>query len=173
MVRTTADPRASWPTFNARCVKSMRRSPSRSQDTRSGPRGLSGDANVRHATARGVLDRCQHPHARRSLRRAVFVGGLAGDARSPYAAPSVPGTRHSKAGLHRCLPPDCRRCRGRRHRGHLLSRALATFLFGVESTDPTTLSASEYCSLSVALLACWVPTQRAAQIDPLEALRSE
>ena len=55
----------------------------------------------------------------------------------------------------------------------LLSRALATFLFGVESTDPTTLISVGLLFAAVALLACWVPTQRAAQIDPLEALRSE
>jgi len=55
----------------------------------------------------------------------------------------------------------------------LLSRALATFLFGVESTDPTTLISVGILFAAVALLACWVPTQRAAQIDPLEALRSE
>ena len=55
----------------------------------------------------------------------------------------------------------------------LLSRALATFLFGVESTDPTTLLSVGILFAVVALLACWVPTQRAAQIDPLEALRSE
>ena len=28
------------------------------------------------------------------------------------------GRRHPQAGLHRCLPPDCRRCRGGRRRGH-------------------------------------------------------
>jgi putative ABC transport system permease protein len=55
----------------------------------------------------------------------------------------------------------------------LLSRALATFLFGVESTDPATLLSVGILFAVVALLACWVPTQRAAQIDPLEALRSE
>lgn len=55
----------------------------------------------------------------------------------------------------------------------LLSRALATFLFGVESTDPTTLISVGVLFAAVALLACWVPTQRAAQINPLEALRSE
>jgi putative ABC transport system permease protein len=55
----------------------------------------------------------------------------------------------------------------------VLSRALATFLFGVESTDPTTLMSVGLLFAVVALLACWVPTYRAAQIDALEALRSE
>jgi putative ABC transport system permease protein len=55
----------------------------------------------------------------------------------------------------------------------VLSRVLATFLFGVESTDPTTLISVGLLFAIVALLACWVPTHRAAQIDPLEALRSE
>jgi putative ABC transport system permease protein len=55
----------------------------------------------------------------------------------------------------------------------VLSRALASFLFGVESTDPTTLVSVGLLFAVVALLACWVPTHRAAKIDPLEALRSE
>jgi len=55
----------------------------------------------------------------------------------------------------------------------VLSRALATFLFGVQSTNPTTLISVGALFAAVALLACWVPTQRAAQIDRLEALRSE
>jgi ABC-type lipoprotein release transport system permease subunit len=55
----------------------------------------------------------------------------------------------------------------------VLSRALATFLFGVESTDPATLISVGMLFAVVALVACWVPTHRAAQIDPLEALRSE
>jgi putative ABC transport system permease protein len=55
----------------------------------------------------------------------------------------------------------------------VLSRALTTFLFQVEATDPATLAAVGLLFGVVALLACWMPTQRAAQIDALEALRSE
>jgi len=55
----------------------------------------------------------------------------------------------------------------------ILSRALTTFLFEVESTDLTTLAGVGLLFGIVALLACWMPTHRAAQIDPLEALRSE
>jgi putative ABC transport system permease protein len=55
----------------------------------------------------------------------------------------------------------------------VLSRALTTFLFEVESTDPPTLVGVGLLFAVVALLACWMPTQRAARIDALEALRSE
>lgn len=55
----------------------------------------------------------------------------------------------------------------------LLSRGLATFLFGVESTDVPTLITVGILFAAVALVACWVPTQRASRIEPLEALRSE
>jgi putative ABC transport system permease protein len=55
----------------------------------------------------------------------------------------------------------------------VLSRGLTSFLFEVEPTDPTTLAAVGVLFASVALLACWMPTRRAARIDPLEALRSE
>ena len=55
----------------------------------------------------------------------------------------------------------------------VLSRGLTSFLFEVEATDPLTLIGVGVLFASVALLACWMPTRRAAQIDPLEALRSE
>jgi putative ABC transport system permease protein len=55
----------------------------------------------------------------------------------------------------------------------LLSRVLRTFLFGVEPTDPVTLIVVGFLFLSVALLACWVPSRRAVKVDPLEALRYE
>ena len=55
----------------------------------------------------------------------------------------------------------------------VLSRGLTSFLFEVEPTDATTLIGVGVLFASVALLACWMPTRRAAQIDPLEALRSE
>jgi putative ABC transport system permease protein len=55
----------------------------------------------------------------------------------------------------------------------LLSRVLRSFLFQVEPTDPITLIAVGLLFAAVALLACWVPTRRAAKVDPLEALRYE
>jgi putative ABC transport system permease protein len=55
----------------------------------------------------------------------------------------------------------------------VLSRALTSFLFEVEATDAPTLVGVGLLFASVALLACWMPTRRAARIDPLEALRSE
>jgi ABC-type antimicrobial peptide transport system permease subunit len=55
----------------------------------------------------------------------------------------------------------------------LLSRVLRTFLFDVEPTDPATLLGVVLLFASVAVLACWVPTRRAAKVDPVEALRYE
>lgn len=54
-----------------------------------------------------------------------------------------------------------------------LSRVLKFFLFEVEPTDPATLIGVGLLFSCVALLACWVPTRRAAKVDPLEALRYE
>jgi ABC-type lipoprotein release transport system permease subunit len=48
-----------------------------------------------------------------------------------------------------------------------------SFLFEVEPTDPLTRAAVGVLFAAVALLACWVPTRRAAKVDPLEALRYE
>ena len=55
----------------------------------------------------------------------------------------------------------------------LLSRGLTSFLFEVDAMDATTLVGVGLLFATVALLACWVPTRRAATIDPLEALRNE
>lgn len=55
----------------------------------------------------------------------------------------------------------------------LVSRVLRTFLFGVEPGDPVTLVGVAILFAAVALLACWVPTRRAAKVDPVEALRYE
>ncbi len=55
----------------------------------------------------------------------------------------------------------------------VLSRGLTSFLFEVEPTDAATLIGVGLLFATVALLACWIPTRRAARIDPLEALRSE
>jgi len=55
----------------------------------------------------------------------------------------------------------------------LLSRVLQSFLFEVSPADPLTLAVMCLLFAIVALLACWVPTRRAASVDPLEALRCE
>ena len=54
-----------------------------------------------------------------------------------------------------------------------LSRLLASSLFGVQPTDPATLAAVSALVLVVALLASYVPARRAADVDPVSALRTE
>jgi putative ABC transport system permease protein len=54
-----------------------------------------------------------------------------------------------------------------------LSRVLGAFLFEVEATDPATLLVMGSLFAAVALLACWVPARRAAEADPVSALREE
>jgi putative ABC transport system permease protein len=54
-----------------------------------------------------------------------------------------------------------------------LSRVLQSFLFEVSPADPLTLAVMGLLFAVVALLACWVPTRRAARVDPIEALRCE
>ncbi len=55
----------------------------------------------------------------------------------------------------------------------LLSRFVQSFLFEVQPTDPGTLIVVGLFFSAVALLACWIPTRRAAKIEPVEALRYE
>jgi putative ABC transport system permease protein len=52
-------------------------------------------------------------------------------------------------------------------------RLLATFLFGVKSTDAWTLAAVAILALVAAALASFVPARRATQLDPMAALRYE
>jgi len=55
----------------------------------------------------------------------------------------------------------------------VLSRVLRSFLYDVEPGDPATLIGVALLFAGVAMLACWVPTRRAARVDPVEALRYE
>lgn len=55
----------------------------------------------------------------------------------------------------------------------LLSRYLASELYGVSSTDPLTLSGVVALLLVVAALACYIPARRASRVDPIVALRYE
>jgi putative ABC transport system permease protein len=55
----------------------------------------------------------------------------------------------------------------------LLSRVVRSFLFGVDPADPITLSGVGLLFTAIAMLACWVPTRRAINVEPMEALRYE
>jgi putative ABC transport system permease protein len=48
-----------------------------------------------------------------------------------------------------------------------------SLLFGVSPTDPPTMLGVGALFATLAMLACWVPTRRAGNVDPLEALRYE
>jgi predicted permease len=55
----------------------------------------------------------------------------------------------------------------------ILTRFLQTLLFEIKPTDPITFGVLTALLVSVALLACLIPAQRASRVDPLIALRHE
>jgi predicted permease len=55
----------------------------------------------------------------------------------------------------------------------ICTRMLASFLYGLSSTDPTTVVGAMLLLLVVALLACWIPARRATKIDPMITLKYE
>jgi putative ABC transport system permease protein len=55
----------------------------------------------------------------------------------------------------------------------MLTRFLQTMLFEIKPTDPITFGVLTALLVSVALLACLIPAQRATRVDPLMALRHE
>ena len=54
-----------------------------------------------------------------------------------------------------------------------LTRFLASFLFGVKAWDPVAFIVTPLLLSVVALIAVWVPAQRATRVDPMTALRLE
>jgi predicted permease len=54
-----------------------------------------------------------------------------------------------------------------------LTRLMASLLYGISATDPATFLAVSLLLIIVALLACYLPAQRATRVDPLQVLRCE
>ncbi|HEY6323802.1 MAG TPA: hypothetical protein VJA16_19850 [Thermoanaerobaculia bacterium] len=61
----------------------------------------------------------------------------------------------------------------RRPGGGNHTRLLVDQLFEVSAGDPLTFAATVLVLAAVALAAHWVPAQRAAEVAPLEALRTQ
>ena len=55
----------------------------------------------------------------------------------------------------------------------VINRAVGSLLFKVSATDPATYLGINIVLGSVCLVACWIPSRRAAQLNPLDALRSD
>jgi putative ABC transport system permease protein len=55
----------------------------------------------------------------------------------------------------------------------IVTRFLRSMLFSVTATDPLTFASIALLLAAVALLACFIPAQRATQVDPLVALRED
>ena len=53
------------------------------------------------------------------------------------------------------------------------ARLIANLLFEVRPTDVTTFAGVAVLLLAVAIVASWMPAQRAAKVDPVMALRSD
>jgi len=54
-----------------------------------------------------------------------------------------------------------------------ITRLMASMLFGVSTSDPPTFVGVTLILAASAMVAAWVPADRATRVDPMVALRSE
>jgi ABC-type lipoprotein release transport system permease subunit len=54
-----------------------------------------------------------------------------------------------------------------------LSRVMAGYVYGIQSTDPLTFAAAALLLMLAALAACCIPAWRAMHVEPIQALRIE
>jgi predicted permease len=54
-----------------------------------------------------------------------------------------------------------------------MGRLIASMLYGLKSYDPITLGGAALLLVFIALAASWIPARRAANVDPIKALRHE
>jgi ABC-type antimicrobial peptide transport system permease subunit len=55
----------------------------------------------------------------------------------------------------------------------VLSRALASMLYGVTTTDPATYAAVAAVLVTLACISCYIPARRALRTDPITTLKNE
>ena len=55
----------------------------------------------------------------------------------------------------------------------VLTRVMQNLLYGVGASDPLTFFAASAMLIAITLAACYLPVRRAAQVDPMVALRDE
>ena len=54
-----------------------------------------------------------------------------------------------------------------------MTRVMRSLLVGVAPTDPLTFVGVALLFFAIAVVACWIPARRAANLDPAIALRDE
>jgi ABC-type antimicrobial peptide transport system permease subunit len=57
--------------------------------------------------------------------------------------------------------------------GRVAASQIGGLLFGLQTTDPTTIAAAALVMAAAAAVAGFLPARRAARVDPMVALRSE